>query len=76
MMEYPSNDNPADLTDVLPGMPGHHGMMAGLLPLSAQQTPPDTIEDLTPPNIAMLPVNLRIEPMEWRQYRYQTRFRE
>jgi hypothetical protein len=33
--------------------------------------PPDTMADLTPPNNAMLPVNLRIEPMEWRQYRYQ-----
>ncbi|MEV6326963.1 multicopper oxidase domain-containing protein [Streptomyces sp. NPDC051909] len=30
----------------------------------------DTIDDLTPLNNAMLPVNHRIEPMEWRMYRY------
>ncbi|MFD0150111.1 multicopper oxidase domain-containing protein [Streptomyces sp. NPDC055721] len=31
----------------------------------------DTIDDLTPVNMAMLPVNHRIEPMEWRMHRYQ-----
>lgn len=86
MMEYPSNDNPADLSTVMPmggmgGMGATGGTGAGMDAISPMTHPsvaararrggPDTLADLTPPNNAMLPVNLRIEPMEWRMYRYQ-----
>ncbi|MGW1835414.1 multicopper oxidase domain-containing protein [Streptomyces sp. NPDC002067] len=36
----------------------------------------DSLADLTPPNVAMLPVNLRIEPMEWRMYRHHKMMKE
>ncbi|MCC3770854.1 multicopper oxidase domain-containing protein, partial [Streptomyces sp. UNOC14_S4] len=97
MMEYPSNDNPADVSALMP-MGGMHDMAAmtgtghseGAGPAAphgrharhagngtaaydddADADRPDTMADLTPPNLAMLPVNLRIEPMEWRMYQYQ-----
>jgi hypothetical protein len=76
MMEYPSNDNP-----VTPNMPGHSHESGMPAPMprrprrlgdpATRPDEPDTLDDLTRPNVAMLPVNLRIEPMEWRMYRYQ-----
>ncbi|MBV9139636.1 MAG: multicopper oxidase domain-containing protein [Pseudonocardiales bacterium] len=79
--------NPATVIPGMPGMPGMPSGPLPSVPLHAPATrdvgahvadprtnvgvPADTMADLTPPNIAMLPVNLRIEPMEWRQYRYQ-----
>ncbi|MGW1073695.1 multicopper oxidase domain-containing protein [Streptomyces sp. NPDC002537] len=78
MMEYPSNDNPADASALMPmgGMhsmdtPGAPGPAGHPMLRAADGRGPDTTADLTPPNLAMLPVNLRIEPMEWRMYRYQ-----
>ncbi|MFF4415302.1 multicopper oxidase domain-containing protein [Streptosporangium sp. NPDC001559] len=76
MMEYPSNDNPA----VPPPMHGHGqaqgrpglpvAAATGAASLAPAGPGPDSLADLTPPNNAMLPVNLRIEPMEWRMYQY------
>ncbi|MFC4033259.1 multicopper oxidase domain-containing protein [Streptomyces polygonati] len=81
MMEYPSNDNPADVAGAMAGMPGMPGMPMVMPAITARTPSPagraagpsgaDTMADLTPPNNAMLPVNLRIEPMEWRMYAYQ-----
>lgn len=56
MMEYPDNDNPAQ-----PGGHEHHLAADGI----------DPVAELRPPGNPMLPVNLRIEPLGWRQYRYR-----
>ncbi|MFK0175222.1 multicopper oxidase domain-containing protein [Streptomyces xanthochromogenes] len=71
----------------MPGMPGRGGegegdsqgghtmpmvrRFAGAGSPAVAPDESDTLDDLTPPNNAMLPVNLRIEPMDWRMYRYQ-----
>nr|WP_202446821.1 multicopper oxidase domain-containing protein [Streptomyces sp. SID5468] len=87
MMEYPSNDNPATPPPMGMPMPmaAPMSMPSGAAAHDPAQTAAatgrpsrvpgipgsDSLADLTPPNNAMLPVNLRIEPMEWRMYRYQ-----
>ncbi|MCQ4041481.1 multicopper oxidase domain-containing protein [Streptantibioticus rubrisoli] len=115
MMEYPSNDNPADIAGALAaggmgGMSGTGGTGGtggmgdmGAMPMAAAPSAlptagraaalpdgaseavaaagrapdaADTLADLTPPNNAMLPVNLRIEPMEWRMYEYMRMMRD
>ncbi|ARZ67271.1 hypothetical protein SMD11_1610 [Streptomyces albireticuli] len=82
MMEYPSNDNPVapPAHGSHGGDHGHGGHTAAAGHVTGHATGPtgpspdatgsDTLDDLTPPNNAMLPVNLRIEPMEWRMYQY------
>ncbi|GAA2966154.1 multicopper oxidase domain-containing protein [Actinokineospora diospyrosa] len=71
MMEYPSNDNP--VTPPVAHDHGGHGapMLSGQAPFALPSDErPDDIGDLEPVSNAMLPVNLRIEPLGWRQYVY------
>ncbi|MFF8597540.1 multicopper oxidase domain-containing protein [Streptomyces sp. NPDC015232] len=53
-----------------PADPGIYRPSAAGAPATRPGTS-DTVDDLTPLNNAMLPVNHRIEPMEWRMYRYR-----
>jgi hypothetical protein len=76
LMEYPSNANPVVPPVSMGGM-DMGDMSANPMSTAAERRPAhrpggsDSLSDLTPPDIAMIPVNLRIEPMEWRLYRYQ-----
>ncbi|WP_026421912.1 multicopper oxidase domain-containing protein [Actinokineospora inagensis] len=90
MMEYPSNDNP--VTPPSGHEHGHeHGDMPMLVAAATGGQPklygqttyarptgerPDDIRDLEPVSNAMLPVNLRIEPLSWRQYLYAQMLRQ
>ncbi|RLK61808.1 multicopper oxidase domain-containing protein [Actinokineospora cianjurensis] len=74
MMEYPSNDNPVTPPAGHDHGGGHdHGapLLAGMAPFAVPTDErPDDIGDLEPVSNAMLPVNLRIEPLGWRQHVY------